>query len=167
MTEGEPVDPGILARLLPQRYPLRLIDRIVAFEDGSRIVARKGVTASEPFFAGHFPARPVMPGVLLCEALAQTSAVLMARSHPSLADGVTLRLRGLERVRFRHPVVPGDVLELEVCVLARDPNRWRFRGRVRVGTAVVAETDFDIAEIAAAASAVHPDGGCRLWCLAR
>ena len=155
-TEDEPVDPGILARLLPQRYPLRLIDRIVAFEDGSRIVARKGVTAGEPFFAGHFPGRPVMPGVLLCEALAQASAVLMARSQPGLADGVTLRLRGLERVRFRHLVVPGDVLDLEVRVLARDTSRWRFRGRVRVGTAVVAESDFDVTESAPAVPAVHP-----------
>jgi UDP-N-acetylglucosamine acyltransferase len=155
-TEGEPVDPGVLARLLPQRYPFRLIDRIVALEDGSRIVARKGVTAGEPFFAGHFPTRPVMPGVLICEALAQASAVLVAGSQPPPAEGVTLRLRGLERVRFRHPVVPGDILELEVRVLARETARWRFRGRVRVATTTVAETDFVIAEIAAPAPTIHP-----------
>jgi len=154
-TEGEAIDFAVLSRLLPQRYPFRLIDRIVAFEDGSLIVARKGVTAGEPFFAGHFPSRPVMPGVLICEALAQASVVLVARSHPAPAAGVTLRLRGLERVRFRRPVVPGDILELEVRVSARDASRWRFRGRVRVESAIVAETDFDVVEITTAPPAVH------------
>jgi len=150
-TDGEAVDAALLARLLPQRYPFRLIDRVVAFEDGARLVARKGVTAGEPFFAGHFPTRPVMPGVLMCEALAQASAVLVARTTPPPAAGVTLRVRGLERVRFRRPVVPGDVLELEVRVIAREPGRWRFRGRVRVETAVAAEIEFQVAEIAAPA----------------
>jgi UDP-N-acetylglucosamine acyltransferase len=154
-TDGEAVDAAVLARLLPQRYPFRLIDRVVAFTDGARIVARKGVTAGEPFFAGHFPARPVMPGVLMCEALAQASAVLIARSDPPPPAGATLQLRGLERVRFRRPVVPGDVLELEVAALRRDPERWRLRGRVRVETTVVAEAEFEVAVVTAAAG-VHP-----------
>jgi UDP-N-acetylglucosamine acyltransferase len=153
--DGEDVDAGVLARLLPQRYPLRLIDRVVECTDGVRLVARKGVTAGEPFFAGHFPGRPVMPGVLMCEALAQASAVLIARSDPPPAAGATLELRGLERVRFRRPVVPGDVLELETVVLKRDAERWRFRGRVRVETTVVAESEFEVAVIAAAAG-LHP-----------
>ena len=153
-TDGEAVDPALLARLLPQRYPFCLIDRVVAFEDGVRLVARKGVTAGEPFFAGHFPARPVMPGVLMCEALAQAGAVLIARADPPPALGATLQLRGLERVRFRRPVVPGDVLELEVRVLAREAGRWRFRGRARVDTAVVAEAEFEVAETPVAAG-VH------------
>ncbi len=154
--EGEPADPALLARLLPERYPLCLVDRIVSCEDGVGVMARKGVTAGEPFFAGHFPGRPVMPGVLICEALIQASAVLVARSAPGLADDVRLRLGGLERARFRQPVVPGDVLELEVRVVAREGPRWRFRGRARVESAVVAETDFELAETVPAGPAVHP-----------
>ncbi len=154
--EDEAVDFAAVARLLPQGYPHRLIDRVLACDAGRRLVARKGVTAGEPFFAGHFPSWPVMPGVLICEALAQASALLVVRSDPPPAPGVTLAVTGLERVRFRHPVVPGDVLELEVTVLARAVEHWRFRGRVRVGDTVVAETDFDLAVRAAAAPSIHP-----------
>ena len=153
---GEPIDFDAVARLLPQRYPHRLIDRVIACEDGTRLVARKGVTAGEPFFAGHFPQWPVMPGVLMCEALAQASALLVARSDPDPAPGTTLAVTGLERVRFRQPVVPGDVLDLEVAVLARTDVEWRFRGRVRARGELVAETDFDLAVRAPAAPSIHP-----------
>lgn len=153
---GEPVDFEAVARLLPQRYPHRLIDRVLLCEDGKRLVARKGVTAGEPFFAGHFPHWPVMPGVLMCEALAQASALLVARSEPPPANGTTLAVTGLERVRFRQPVVPGDVLELEVDVLARTPEQWRLRGRVRARGTIVAETDFEFAVSAPASPAIHP-----------
>jgi UDP-N-acetylglucosamine acyltransferase len=152
----EHVDFVALARLLPQRYPHRLIDRVLLHEVGTRLVARKGVTAGEPFFAGHFPTRPVMPGVLICEALAQASAILIARADPPPVPGVTLKLTGLERVRFRQPVVPGDVLELDVRVVARDAEAWRFRGRVRVGDATAAETDFAIALVPSPAASIHP-----------
>jgi UDP-N-acetylglucosamine acyltransferase len=155
-SDGEAVDFDALARLLPQRYPHRLIDRVVAYEAGTRLVARKGVTAGEPFFAGHFPGWPVMPGVLMCEALAQASALLVARSDPPPAAGATLTLTGLERVRFRQPVVPGDVLEIEVGVVERSAEAWRFRGRVRVGDVVVAETDFALGVHVPAATAIHP-----------
>jgi UDP-N-acetylglucosamine acyltransferase len=154
--DGEAVDFDALARLLPQRYPYRLIDRVVDWQEGTRLVARKGVTTGEPFFAGHFPGWPVMPGVLMCEALAQASAVLVARSDPAPAAGTTLTLTGLERVRFRQPVVPGDVLELEVAVVERRTDAWRFRGRVRVASTVVAETDFALAVHVPAASSIHP-----------
>ncbi|MCC6848901.1 MAG: acyl-ACP--UDP-N-acetylglucosamine O-acyltransferase [Deltaproteobacteria bacterium] len=154
--EGEAVDFAAVARLLPQGYPHRLIDRVVACDDGRRLVARKGVTAGEPFFAGHFPGWPVMPGVLMCEALVQASALLVARSDPPPAEGASLTVTGLERVRFRQPVVPGDVLEIEVAVAARTPEQWRFRGRVRVGSAVVAESDFDLAVRLPSGPAIHP-----------
>ena len=97
-----------------------------------------------------------MPGVLMCEALAQASALLVARSTPPPPSGTTLVLTGLERVRFRQPVVPGDVLELDVAVIGRGRDAWRFRGRVRVGDVVVAETDFAFAVQAPAAAAIHP-----------
>src|SRR6267378_4173191 len=81
------VDPALIGRLLPQRYPLLLVDRVIAFEDGARLVARKSVTVDEPFFAGHFPGRPVMPGVLICEALTQAGALLAHRSTSGIAPG--------------------------------------------------------------------------------
>ncbi|MCC6763527.1 MAG: acyl-ACP--UDP-N-acetylglucosamine O-acyltransferase [Deltaproteobacteria bacterium] len=154
--EGESVDFAAVARLLPQSYPHRLIDRVVVCEAGRRLVAHKGVTAGEPFFAGHFPGWPVMPGVLMCEAMAQASALLVARTDPPPDDGTSLTVTGLERVRFRQPVVPGDVLEIEVAVATRTAEQWRLRGRVRVGAAVVAETDFDLAVRAPAGPAIHP-----------
>ncbi len=156
MHAEDAADAAAIARLLPQRYPHRLIDRVLLCEDGARIVARKGVTAGEPFFAGHFPGWPVMPGVLMCEALAQASVLLVARSTPPPPDGASVRLTGLERVRFRQPVRPGDVLELDVAVTSRSADAWRFRGRVRVGDALVAETDFDLTVAGPTPAAIHP-----------
>jgi len=140
------VDPALVGRLLPQRYPLLLVDRVVAFEDGARLVARKCVTVDEPFFAGHFPGRPVMPGVLICEALLQVGALLAHRSSDGLAADATLTLVQLDRARFRRPVVPGDQLELEVRALERRPPRWRLRGVARVAGSVAAEADFTTIE---------------------
>jgi UDP-N-acetylglucosamine acyltransferase len=152
-----PIDADALTRLLPQRYPLRLVDRIVGFEDGARLVAVARVSAGAPFFAGHFPGRPVMPGVLLCEALAQAGALLAARSRDGVPPGATLRIAGLDRARFRQPVRPGDRLELEVRVVARRAGAWRMRGRARVEAAVVAEADFTAVEApGATAPEVHP-----------
>lgn len=140
------VDPVLVGRLLPQRYPLLLVDRVVAFEDGARLVARKCVTVDEPFFAGHFPGRPVMPGVLICEALVQVGALLAHRSSGGLAADATLAVVQLDRARFRRPVVPGDQLELEVRALERRPPRWRLRGVARVAGSVAAEADFTTVE---------------------
>jgi UDP-N-acetylglucosamine acyltransferase len=159
------VSAATVQRLLPDRYPLLLVDRVLAFEDGARLVARKSVTVDEPFFVGHFPGRPVMPGVLICEALAQAGALLAARSGGGLAPGHALRLTAVDRARFRRPVLPGDQLELEVRTLARHPPHWRLRGVARVGGVVAAEADFSatavaVPEPAAAAggtaTVVHP-----------
>jgi len=140
------VDPALVGRLLPQRYPLLLVDRIVAFEDGVRLVARKSVTVDEPFFAGHFPGRPVMPGVLICEALVQAGALLAHRSTGGLAPGGSLAVAALDRARCRRPVLPGDQLELEVRTVERRPARWRLRGVARVDGSVAAEADFTTVE---------------------
>jgi UDP-N-acetylglucosamine acyltransferase len=152
------VDAEAIARILPHRYPLLLVDRVVALEDGVRIVAIKNVTIDEPFFAGHFPGRPVMPGVLICEALAQAGAILAYRSRNGVAPGRVLLLTGVERGRFRRPVVPGDQLELEVQSLQRHPPLWRMRGKARVNGAVVAEADFTASEAPADEHApdIHP-----------
>jgi UDP-N-acetylglucosamine acyltransferase len=146
------VDPVLVGRLLPQRYPLLLVDRVVAFEDGARLVARKCVSIDEPFFAGHFPGRPVMPGVLICEALVQAGALLAHRSSGGLAADASLTVAQLDRARFRRPVVPGDQLELEVRALERRPPRWRLRGVARVDGSVAAEADFTTVERAPAAA---------------
>jgi UDP-N-acetylglucosamine acyltransferase len=140
------VDPALIGRLLPHRYPLLLVDRVTGVEDGVRLVARKSVTVDEPFFAGHFPGHPVMPGVLLCEALVQAGTLLAYRSTDGMRPGATLTVVALDRARFRRAVVPGDQLELEVRALERRPPRWRMRGVVRVDGAVAAEADFTTVE---------------------
>jgi UDP-N-acetylglucosamine acyltransferase len=156
------VDPALIGRLLPHRYPLLLVDRVVGVEDGVRLLARKCVTVDEPFFAGHFPGRPVMPGVLLCEALVQAGALLAHASVGGVAPGANLTVLALDRARFRRPVLPGDELELEVRTLERQPPRWRLRGIARVGGNVAAEADFTTLEHAPAerdaapAALVHP-----------
>ncbi len=151
------IDPALIGRLLPHRYPLLLVDRIVAFEDGARLVARKSVTVDEPFFAGHFPGRPVMPGVLICEALAQAGALLAHRSSNGMAPGASFAIIALDRARFRRPVLPGDQLELEVRALERRPPRWRLRGVARVAGLVAAEADFTTVERASASSEAGSD----------
>jgi UDP-N-acetylglucosamine acyltransferase len=146
----------VLARLLPQRYPLPLVDRVVGGDDETTLVAVKSVSAGAPFFGGHFPGRPLMPGVLLCEALVQAAALLVARAAAGLAPGSVLRLGTLERERFRQPVLPGDRLELEVRVVARRAAAWRFRGTARVGARVVAETDFALCETPGTGPLIDP-----------
>lgn len=129
--------------LLPHRPPFLLVDRVVALEPGKRIVALKAVTMNEPFFAGHFPGHPVMPGVLILEALAQTAALLAMKSLTAeqTARKVTY-LMGIDGARFRRPVVPGDRLELTVEITKRKDPVWKERGEARVDGELVAEADF-------------------------
>jgi len=136
-----------VATILPHRYPFLLVDRVVEIQAGRRIVALKNVTANEPFFSGHFPGRPLMPGVLLCEAVAQAGGILAHATDPdTLGPGKIAMLTGLDHARFRQKVTPGDQLRLEVEIVRRRGVFWKMRGAVVVEGKIVAELEFTLAE---------------------
>ena len=126
-------------RILPHRYPMLLVDRIVELE-AERIVGIKNVTANEPFFSGHFPDFPVMPGVLIVEAMAQTAGVLVLNSIPDRESKLVL-LVAIENAKFRRPVVPGDQLRIEMAVIKRKASVAKMAGRATVDGVVVAEAE--------------------------
>ena len=132
------VDATRLLELLPHRWPFVLIDRVDELVPGERATGRKCVTASEPWFAGHFPSRPVFPGVLMTEAFAQLACVVAMAAHPD-AQGRDVYLLGVDKMRFRKPVVPGDVVSLTVEVLAVKRGIWKFRAAGTVDGQRVAE----------------------------
>jgi beta-hydroxyacyl-ACP dehydratase FabZ len=129
-----------ILKILPHRYPMLLVDRVVEIEEGKRIVGIKNVTANEPFFQGHFPGAPVMPGVLIVEAMAQCSAVLILRDIPDRDEKLFL-FGGVDKARFRKPVVPGDQLRMECEVLQRRSNTVKVKGTATVDGNVVAEAE--------------------------
>jgi 3-hydroxyacyl-[acyl-carrier-protein] dehydratase len=125
---------------LPQRYPVIMVDRVKECEPGKRIVALKNVSANEPYFPGHFPHRPIMPGVLILEAMAQTAGVLVFRTRGTMPDDKTVYYYvGIDNARFKKPVVPGDQLEIEVHFERELRGISRFGCVARVDGAVVAE----------------------------
>jgi 3-hydroxyacyl-[acyl-carrier-protein] dehydratase len=131
-----------IQKLLPHRPPFLLVDRVVEFEANRRLVGWKGVTMNEPFFPGHFPGHPVMPGVLILEALAQAGALLAIMSiGPAAADKLTY-LMGIDGAKFRKPVVPGDRLELHVEVTKQKGPVWKEAAKAIVDGQVVAEAEF-------------------------
>ena len=137
--EGTVMDIQEIRRILPHRFPFLLVDRIVEVSGRERIVGIKNVTANEPFFTGHFPQRPVMPGVLIIEALAQTAGVLMLGTPENL--GKLAFFMGIENAKFRKPVIPGDQLRLEVEVIRWKTKTGRVRGIARVDGKVAAEAE--------------------------
>src|SRR5580692_10153083 len=132
------LDINDIQRFLPHRYPFLLIDRIVDLERKKRIVAIKNVTINEPFFAGHFPGAPVMPGVLIVEAMAQAGGVLLFTEVEDRETKLVL-FTGIERAKFRRPVVPGDQLRIEVDVRVWRGNAGRMEGSAYVGDTLAAE----------------------------
>ena len=131
------VDIDEIRKLLPHRYPFLLVDRIVELELSKRIVGIKNVTINEPFFTGHFPEKPIMPGVLILEAMAQTGGVLAFKSFPGMEGSVFFT--GIDDARFRKPVIPGDQLKLVVEVVRHRREIWVFDGKALVDDDVVAE----------------------------
>jgi 3-hydroxyacyl-[acyl-carrier-protein] dehydratase len=131
--------------LLPHRYPFLLVDRIIELGKG-RVVTIKNVTFNEPFFAGHFPEYPVMPGVLIVEALAQSGA-LLALSELGAGEKRLFMLTGLDKVRFRRRVIPGDQLRMEVKILKFHRPLWRMQAVAKVGDALAAEAELSAMEV--------------------
>lgn len=127
---------------IPHRYPFLLIDRAEDYRPSESIVGVKCVTFNEQFFQGHFPGNPVMPGVLIIEALAQTGAILMSKSLNVDVEGKAIMFMSVDQARFRQPVRPGDVLRMHVEVLKHRGDIFKFKGRARVGDKVVAEAEF-------------------------
>ena len=128
-----------IMELLPHRYPFLLVDRIVEWDPGKRIVAIKNVTINEPYFRGHFPDHPIMPGVMIIEALAQAGGILALK-----AMGGEKRIAyftGIDNCKFRRPVVPGDQLRLEITVIARKGPLWKMHGEARVDGVLAAKGD--------------------------
>lgn len=133
------LDINEIKKILPHRYPFLLVDKIIEFEEDKRIVGIKNVTANEPFFAGHFPDYPVMPGVLIIEALAQVGAVAIL-SKPEYQGKIAF-FAGIDKARFRRQVRPGDVLTLEVEVLKLRGSIGKAQGRAYVGETLACEAE--------------------------
>ena len=127
--------------ILPHAYPFLLVDRIIELESGKRIVGLKNVTFNEPFFPGHFPGRPIMPGVLIVEAMAQTAGILVFSSLPREHFKTPVYFLGIDNVRFRKPVIPGDQLRLELEITKHRQSIWGFKGKALVEGNVVAEAE--------------------------
>ena len=131
-----------IQKLLPHRYPFLLVDRVVEFEKGARILAYKNVTFNEPYFNGHFPQKPIMPGVLILEALAQAAGILAFGTLDMEADDNSVYyLVGIDGARFKRPVEPGDQLMLSVEISRRMRNIYKFNAVARVGDEVAAEAE--------------------------
>ncbi len=135
------IDIKEIMSILPHGYPFLLVDRIVEVEPGKRIAGIKNVTYNEPFFPGHFPGRPIMPGVLIVESMAQTAGILVFSSLPKEQFKTPVYFLGIDNVRFRKPVVPGDQLRLELEITKHRQSIWGFRGKALVDGNLVAEAE--------------------------
>jgi beta-hydroxyacyl-ACP dehydratase FabZ len=135
------MDAAAIQAILPHRYPFLLVDRVDSLSE-DKIVARKMVTVNEPFFQGHFPGNPVMPGVLIVEALAQAGVLLAAPQVGFDPARQVIYFLAIDKVKFRKMVIPGDALILEVVPLRKGGAVWKMRGEAKVGDIIVAEAEF-------------------------
>ena len=136
----EALDVRTIMEIIPHRYPFLLVDRVLELEEGRRIVALKNVTCNEPFFQGHFPGNPIMPGVLVVEAMAQAGAILLLHSRME-SRGKIVYFAGIDKAKFRRPVIPGDQLRLHLEVLKLRSRTCLMRGEAHVGDNLVAEAE--------------------------
>jgi 3-hydroxyacyl-[acyl-carrier-protein] dehydratase len=134
------IDIKEIQKLLPHKYPFLLVDRILEIEPGVKAIGIKNVTINEEFFQGHFPGQPIMPGVLIIEAMAQVAGILAFRSGANV--GKSVYFMSIEKAKFRKPVVPGDQLKLVVNILQHRGNVWKFSGTAYVDEKVAAEAEF-------------------------
>ncbi len=128
-----------IQKVIPHRYPMLLVDRVIEFYDGERIVGFKNVTANESFFQGHFPEQQIMPGVLMLEALAQLGVLFSKLTSNGVRPEVLSVFAGVENIRFRRQVVPGDVLTLEMSLLKRRRGIWKMAGVAKVGDEIAVD----------------------------
>jgi beta-hydroxyacyl-ACP dehydratase FabZ len=135
------IDVREIMQIMPHRYPFLLVDRIESLKEGEEIVGIKNVTINEPFFAGHFPGNPIMPGVLIIEAMAQVGGILAFHSSPKEWAGSLVYFMGIDKVRFRKPVVPGDQLRLKLTTIRQKQRVFKMRGEAYVEDTLVAEAE--------------------------
>ncbi len=139
MTAIPDLDINRIMQMIPHRYPMLMIDRVINVVLGESAVGVKNVTVNEPFFQGHFPQQPVMPGVLLIESMAQTAATLVVATLGEQAEGKLVYFMTIDEARFRKPVGPGDTVYVHVAKQRQRGNVWRFKGEAKVNDVLVAE----------------------------
>lgn len=136
-----------ILRHIPHRYPFLLVDRILEIQGQEKIVGVKNVSINENFFQGHFPNRPVMPGVLICEAMAQVGAIFAQNARGGMEDHKVFVLTGLDNVKFKRPVEPGDQLRMELTCLKRRGSYWKMQGVATVDGKLVAQAEISAMEV--------------------
>ena len=136
------IDIEKIVKMIPHRYPFLMVDRVTNLVSNESAIGHKNVTFNEPHFQGHFPDKPIMPGVLIVEAMAQTAAILVVHSLGGVSEGTLVYFMSVENAKFRYPVVPGDALEINVNTKQNRKTVWKFDGIAKVGAKVVAEASF-------------------------
>jgi 3-hydroxyacyl-[acyl-carrier-protein] dehydratase len=142
MSENTPIDINRIMQMIPHRYPILLVDRVLELNAGESAVSLKNVTMNEPHFNGHFPGFPVMPGVLIIEAMAQTAAIVVVEALGKEAEGKVVFFMTIDSAKFRKPVVPGDSMHIHVEKLKARGPMWKFTGKAMVGDDLCAEATF-------------------------
>ncbi len=140
-TKGN-VDINRIMEMIPHRYPILLVDRVLEYVPGESAIALKNVTINEPHFQGHFPGFPVMPGVLIIEAMAQTAALVVVETLGKESEGKVVYFMTIEDAKFRKPVVPGDTMHIHVSKIHARANVWKFKGEAMVDGKLCAEASF-------------------------